>query len=211
MSKRLLIILSFAIPTAIAAAVVLVLWLVQPNTSSVPDDGNNQSTGQENVIIPDLSVNFGACDMTSKEFIQSAFSGNLPTLQDANDLGRVFSGSEAIETHLCAYYLDAEQVLTHSLNIVVVNYTDEDVHSAEKSGIYAEAEPVTGIADTAAFYSSEAPDEGGDGLIQQSLRVDRANRAYTITLSQPSSSALSVDVVRPALESIAKSATYTTE
>lgn len=203
--------MSFAIPIVIAAVVVLILWLVQPNTSDVPNEGNNQTSEQDNSFVPDLSIDFGACDMTSKEFIQSAFSGNLPSLQEAEDLGKVFSGSEGLETHLCAYYLGNEQELTHSVNIVVIAYTDEAMHDAEKSAIYADATPVNGIADTAAYYSSEVPDEDEGAVVQQSLRVDRGNRAYVITLSQPAGSALSADVVRPALESIAKSATYATE
>ena len=208
MNKRLIIILSFAIPIVIAAVVVLILWLVQPNTSDVPNEGNNQTSEQDNSFVPDLSIDFGACDMTSKEFIQSAFSGNLPSLQDAHDLGKVFSGSAGVQTHICAYYLDNDQVLTNSVNIVVMSYDNTENHDSEKSSIYADATPVAGISDSAVYYSIESPDEDEDTIVQQSIRVDRGDRAYVITLSQPAEAALSADTTRSALESIAKSATY---
>jgi len=205
MSKKVIII-SVASVILIAGAVFGALYFIKK--SSTPSE---QAPVAEAKTTPDLSVNFGACDLLNKETIKTALGAVAKDLQGPGDMGRAFlKGGD--QSQVCVYSFvgdanfDNNFNQTNSFNVEVFVHASQSSIDTLKTAVSDGKTVVTGIGDGAVYYS-----RADQAVTYQSftLIVYSGLKHYTYNISIPKSDTrLNADSARTALESIAKSVTY---
>ncbi len=93
--KLFLVIISVIGAMLVAAATVFILWLTQPKAVEPPKDTSS-------TIVPDLSKDYGACQLLTKDTIKTALGSKAADLQDGSNSGRLHY-SAGVEGQYCSY------------------------------------------------------------------------------------------------------------
>lgn len=181
-SKKSLVItlVSIGAVLLIAGGTLFALWLAQPKSSDT--DKNTDPT----VVVPDLSKDYGACSLLTKNEIAAEFSDAATDLQDGYNSGRLFYDSE-VEAQYCSYDFTSDPANGTFKAEVTVYKSQADSDAIEV--LLAEdttKEEIT-FNNGSAFYSSDV-----DQLAPNSPEIEHfvltffeGARQYTFSINQP--------------------------
>jgi hypothetical protein len=199
MSKKTIIISLIAI-VAIAAIVMTVFLLLKPGATK-------PATG---VTVPDLSQNYGACDLVSTATIKAALGSPASSLTAGFDTGKASAGNGDL-AQTCVYGLHKTvtaidtTMLTDTFYTIVYIYKNE-ANKTSAAQINDGAVTVSGIGDKASFFTTANPTPN---TTDYSLRVDVGLRSFSFAIRQTTSkAAFDATSAQTALTKLAKEVNY---
>lgn len=179
MSKKI-IILSIIAFIVVVAGVVGALWLINNNTSDKPTEKVDPT-----VVVPDLTEDFGACNLLTNEQVASTLDVPVADLGEAYNSGRIFSQG-GTKSQFCRYSLgsDAE---TNNFKSEVTVYPDQD-SAGSSADAMAEDDTMSSVKlDTADGFFYKMSDELSN-VDKFNLTYFNDLNQYTLSITQPSDS-----------------------
>lgn len=211
--RKTRIIIMVAIILAILSGVAFAaLWLLpQLNNKASTDNSTAESSVSEPK--PDLSQDYGACNLVTLETVQKNLSGVSSTITGPFNAG--LAGSAISSSQVCVYSFDssatyAEGVFNRINSFSIETYEIDTLET--KNGILqfipAEDRIESTLGDTVIF-TSLISNENNKDYTQYVLQVYKGLKFYSFQISRPSSDiSIDVDTARDSLVGIAESAKY---
>lgn len=204
MSKKAIIIGIITV-LVVAVGTTAVLYFIKNNTSS-----NNPSTPVAETV-PDLSANYGACDLVTKDLIQSNLDIASVSLFDGFDTGKGnLGGGDTAQDCVFGFNKQVTEIspdmFTNSFYTTVHVFADQAQKTAGDS-VYEGADIIPGIGDKAAFF-----EESGEALDYTNfeVRVSKGLRVFSFSIRQSKDSTLFTSVTaKSKLAELAKTVDYT--
>jgi hypothetical protein len=181
--KKLLI--SIIIILAVAAVTIGIVYFVRVSNTPPPEQPVSTET------TPDLSVNYGACDLVSVSEIKASLGETADTISEGFNTGRGYE-SNGNSAQNCVYGLSEKvtsitsEMLDNSLYTTVYVYGSQESKDADQA-VYTSNTVVTGIGDKAVFINSSDADLK---TTKYELRVASGMRYFAFTLKQATDSTL---------------------
>lgn len=182
MSKKAIIISIIAVVVVAGVAVAALWWFNNQTKAPIVSNDPNQTE----TIVPDLSKDYGACDLLTKDTIKSAIGGSADNLGDGFNSGRIYAQNGA-ESQYCRYPFDESNEANSNFTVEIYIFKDQ----ADLDYILASykddktVKPVTGLGENAVSHESDLTDLGRH---QFSVVFYKGLNQYTLTITQPISS-----------------------
>ena len=204
MSKKAIII-GIVTVLVVAVGTTAVLYFIKNNTSS-----DTSSTAVPETV-PDVSANYGACNLVTKDAIRSNLGIESNALFDGFDTGKGnIGGGDTSQDCVFGFNKKVTQIsadmFMDSFYTTIHVYADQAQKTAGDS-VYEEADIIPGIGDKAAFFekSSELLD-----YTNFEVRVNKDLRYFSFSIRQSKDSTLfTAATAKSKLAELAKTVDYT--
>lgn len=204
MSKKALII-GIVVVLLVAIGTTTVLFLIKNNTAS------NQTKLIPNGTTPDLSVDYGACDLLSTDTIKSILGLGSDNLFAGFDTGKGSSGG-GDSAQNCVYGFKDKVIVISNDMLLDTFYTTvyifgDDARKDAARNVYDSGDVILGLGDKAAFF-----EKSGETLdyTNYEVRVGNGLLDYSFSIRQSKDSTLFTSAsAKSKLTELAKSVDYT--
>lgn len=162
-----------------ASATILVLWLVQPKETDTKKD-------DPSIIVPDLSRDYGACQLLNKDTIKTSLGDIASDLKDGDNSGRLFY-SEGVEAQYCSYDL-ASTPTAGNFKVEVSVYKNSSDAEEIKTLLAddTEKESIALTNDTGFYWSySDKADQSSPDVQHFVVTWFSDEKQYTLSINQP--------------------------
>lgn len=216
MTMRKKIIISIAALLGVAVLVFGALFVIQLIRSQ-----NEETPPAETLVGPNLSKNYGACDLFDKATVKTALGSAANELQDPQNNGivdgkKVGGGMEDLvfDSQVCIYGFAPGGTFEdgsgsgNGLTVLVAKYTNETGPATFIAAIRDEPliEEITDLGDDA-FYNANTTATGPGAMYNFKLQVFKGKTLYEYTIRQPADAATyTAESAKTALVTLAKAA-----
>lgn len=214
------ILLSLGIVVAVAVIVVGVLFVINQAQPQQMTNGD-EADATTKTTVPDLSKDYGACNVVTMVTVKEALGTVANTLQEPQNMGivgdsNIGPGVENLvsDSQLCAYAFASGGTFENGFNsnnafsIQVTRYSNEGGPTAfitqiRNSGIVEEVPDISQNA----FYSANTVSQGPGATYTYKLQVFNNNELVVYTIRQPAdASTFTAETAKTALTALAKRA-----